>query len=135
MKVPDSGDIEVVAAAIGPIWRDGRFTMVKIDRPDAPLGPVQEMFEVVGAQNDQQPALLVIDIRSITSSDALSREHATTAEVAAVVRAMCLVVDSPVTRVIGSFFIRLNRPPFPVKVVEDVEAARAWLSDQALSDG
>jgi hypothetical protein len=38
-----------------------------------------------------------------------------------------LVVGSPVSRVIASFFVGLNRPKYPVKVFEDPELAAEWL--------
>ena len=38
-----------------------------------------------------------------------------------------LVVSSPVSRVIGNFFLGLNRPQFQCKVFDDQECAVAWL--------
>jgi hypothetical protein len=38
-----------------------------------------------------------------------------------------LVVSSPVSRVIGNFFVGLNRVKYPCKVFDDQERAVAWL--------
>ena len=38
-----------------------------------------------------------------------------------------LVVGSPVSRVIGYFFVGLNRPKYPYKIFEDPELAAEWL--------
>jgi hypothetical protein len=38
-----------------------------------------------------------------------------------------LVVGSPVSRVIGNFFVGLNRPKYPCKIFDEAEAAEAWL--------
>jgi hypothetical protein len=38
-----------------------------------------------------------------------------------------LVVGSPVSRVIASFFVGLNRPSYPYKIFDDPEPAAAWL--------
>jgi hypothetical protein len=38
-----------------------------------------------------------------------------------------LVVGSPVSRVIGSFFVGLNRPSYPYKIFDDPEEAAEWL--------
>ena len=38
-----------------------------------------------------------------------------------------LVVGSPVSRVIASFFIGLNRPTYPYKIFDDPERAAEWL--------
>lgn len=38
-----------------------------------------------------------------------------------------LVVGSPVSRVIGNFFVGLNRPRYPYKIFDDPELAAEWL--------
>ena len=38
-----------------------------------------------------------------------------------------LVVGSPVSRVIGNFFVGLNRPKYPLRLFDDQEFATAWL--------
>jgi len=42
-----------------------------------------------------------------------------------------LVVSSPVSRVIGNFFIGLNRLKYPCKIFDDQEHAVAWLQATA----
>lgn len=130
MEVPEHD--RVVHAGIGPIWREGTLTLVQCLGPGAARGVVKELFDVTHTLNGEQPGWLLIDIRRLTSSDALSREHAVSATVGERVAAMALVVASPVTRVIGSFFIRINQPPYPVALFSDVETARAWLAAQSV---
>jgi hypothetical protein len=38
-----------------------------------------------------------------------------------------VVVGSPVSRVVASFFVGLNRPKYPYKIFEDPELAAEWL--------
>lgn len=40
-----------------------------------------------------------------------------------------LLVSSPVNRVIGNFFIGLNKPFYPLRLFEDESAALAWLQE------
>ena len=40
-----------------------------------------------------------------------------------------LVVGSPVSRVIGNFFVGLNRPTYPCKIFDDPELAAQWLRE------
>ena len=40
-----------------------------------------------------------------------------------------LVVGSPVSRVIGNFFVGLNRPQYPHKIFDDPELAAQWLRE------
>jgi hypothetical protein len=57
------------------------------------------------------------DARAFFASDAYLRLAYRTA----------LVVSSPVSRVIGSFFVGLNRLKYPCKVFDEQERAVAWL--------
>ena len=38
-----------------------------------------------------------------------------------------MLVGSPVTRVIASFFVRVFQPPFPTRMFDDPGAAADWL--------
>lgn len=57
------------------------------------------------------------EARALFASDAYSRLCSQTA----------LVVGSPVSRVIGSFFVGLNRPRYPYRIFSDPELAVDWL--------
>ncbi|MDH5606153.1 MAG: hypothetical protein OEY93_04640 [Anaerolineae bacterium] len=41
--------------------------------------------------------------------------------------AAAVVIGSPVSRVIGNFFLGLNRPEIPLRLFDEEEAALAWL--------
>ena len=41
--------------------------------------------------------------------------------------AAAVVVSNPVNRMIGQFFIRLNRPPFDLKLFDDHDRALSWV--------
>jgi hypothetical protein len=41
--------------------------------------------------------------------------------------AQAFLVESSVSRVVANFALGLNRPPFPVKMFNNEEQARAWL--------
>ena len=55
------------------------------------------------------------------------REYYAGPELAAVVSAAALLVDSPVGRVIGTFFLRIARPAAPIRIFTDEREALAWL--------
>jgi hypothetical protein len=42
------------------------------------------------------------------------------------VLAIAMVVGSPISRAIGNFFIGLNRPPVPIRLLESETAAEEW---------
>ena len=46
------------------------------------------------------------------------------------IRALAVVVGSPVSRLIGSFFLKLDKPVFPTRLFTDEADAIAWLKHQ-----
>ena len=84
---------------------------------------IAAMFEV-----SKDPKLRIIsDIRGLKTATKTAREVGASDEFAAKVRCMGLVVGSAATRVIGSFFMRINRPKYPTQLFTSVEDAEAWI--------
>lgn len=44
-----------------------------------------------------------------------------------VVSAVALIVDTPMSRIIGTFFLAVNAPPYPMQLFDDEVSALAWL--------
>ena len=69
----------------------------------------------------------VIDIRNIRSITREAREYLASAEASEPLTAVGLLTTSPISRVIGNFFLGLNRPPHPIRMFTSEEDAVAWL--------
>jgi hypothetical protein len=67
------------------------------------------------------------DIREIGSISREARNHFSGTEAAENCLATAVLVGSPLSHVIGSFFLGLNKPPFPVKLFSSEDGARKWL--------
>ena len=76
--------------------------------------------------SEARPMPLIIDVPGYPNADRDARKYWSSAEVRRLITSMAIVVHSPVMRVIGTFFIRLGKPPFPCKLFGDLEAAIAW---------
>lgn len=70
---------------------------------------------------------ILLNMSQIRSVDREARDYFSSPAIVAVAQAVALVVPSPVSRVIGSFFIGINRPPFPIKLFVSEDDAHAWL--------
>jgi hypothetical protein len=42
---------------------------------------------------------------------------------------IALIVGNPLSRIVGSFYIGLSRPPMPIKLFDNKEKAKTWLLD------
>lgn len=56
-----------------------------------------------------------------------ARTFASSEEACEITSAVALLVDSPVSRVIGNFFLGINKPPFPTKLFTSETQAIKWL--------
>jgi hypothetical protein len=77
-------------------------------------------------QEEKRPVL--VDIRDAIFTDAESRRYYSRAEFSTVIIAAAFIVSSPVSRVIGSLYLGLNKPPYPVRLFDAEEKALEWLS-------
>jgi hypothetical protein len=76
------------------------------------------------AGGEAAPALA--DIRLLRSAD-IATQRAVSSELADVISRLAILVGSPLTRVVGNFFLRAAGPGYPVALFDDEAAARAWL--------
>jgi hypothetical protein len=77
------------------------------------------------ANGRRLPAL--VDLRGIKSTTREAREFYGCDEYAKVVCAAALVVGSSVSRVVGNFYLGLNRGVYPIKLFTDEAVALEWL--------
>ncbi|MDC0715848.1 DUF7793 family protein [Nannocystis bainbridge] len=74
------------------------------------------------------PRPLLLDMRAHASSATREcREYYAGAEAQRVNLAVAMLVRSNVSRVIGNFFLGLNKTRFPFRMFADVDEATAWL--------
>jgi hypothetical protein len=75
--------------------------------------------------------LLMVDLRGMNSMSREAREFYAGEEVATVLAAIALIVGSPISRMIGSFFLGFNRPRIPLRLFTSEEHAVQWLKKHA----
>jgi hypothetical protein len=80
-------------------------------------------FEVAGRL--RRPVL--VDLRGIRSQTRGARQYFASADVAERLAAVGLLIASPVSKVLGNFFLRLQKQPVPTELFHDEEAAVDWL--------
>jgi hypothetical protein len=73
--------------------------------------------------------VLLIDMRGVKSISKEARSYYAKPLEASHIRTMALaiVVSSPISRVLGNFFMGTNRPVVPARMFNSLEAAIAWL--------
>jgi len=70
---------------------------------------------------------VLIDMTAVTEISKEARDYFANERTASVQRATALLIGSPVSRVIGNFFLGLNKPISPTRLFTDSEEAIQWL--------
>lgn len=70
---------------------------------------------------------LIIDSRGIKSMTRDARNQFTTKGRETSVTSFAIIIDSPLSRVIGNFFMGINKPAVPTRLFENEDEAKKWL--------
>ena len=70
---------------------------------------------------------VLVDLRQLKSQSAEARAELAGPRAVRVSRAVALLIGSPLSRVVGNFYLRFNRPETPTRLFSSEDEARAWL--------
>lgn len=117
---------EIIEVSTALVWRDARGFVVCDQVPRA-LQTWDTACEMMQAGRRLQPegniAMVVLSNESRTTRGA----RQAFAELGATQNAcVALVVRSRVSEITGNFFLRINRPPFPMRLFEEADDAIEW---------
>lgn len=70
---------------------------------------------------------LLVDTRKVSYVSKEARDHFSIGDRDTVVNSFALVINSPLSRIIGNFFMGLNKPSVPMKLFNSEQEAVKWL--------
>jgi hypothetical protein len=117
-----------VETRTGIFWIDGEVLccqMVRFDGHD--LRDAEENMRVARELSGGRRLPLLLDMREARGIDREARAHYASREGEKLWPAVAMLISSPFGVVLGNFFMRVNRPPFPVRIFRDEAAALDWL--------
>jgi hypothetical protein len=112
------------------VWLSGDGIIHAITQPDLvmTLEDAMENTRAFATVGGGVRRLAVIDLRAHRASATReARAYYAGPENARVVLAVALLVASPVSRLIGNFFLGVHRPPFPLRIFGETAPAVEWL--------
>ncbi len=77
---------------------------------------------------------MIIDIKSIKSISKSSRDFLASEKGSEGIIAAAFLIDSSLGRVLGNFFIQINKPLKPTKIFTDEIKAKKWLAQYAYKE-
>ena len=84
---------------------------------------IQSIIKIT--KGEKKPVL--VDTRQIKSMTHKSRQYLAGQETADALRAVALLINSPISKIIGNFFVNFSKPLVPTKLFTDENEALAWL--------
>jgi hypothetical protein len=88
-----------------------------------------QMQRILDAQLQLNPGPvgIFVDIRPIRSMSREAMQVTANAAADRDIRAAALVVEGPVSVLLGNFFLKLSPPKYPTRLFRDADEARGWL--------
>jgi len=116
-------------------WRVGNVVHTRFHAgAEVALEDARANIEVTAQLTEGKPLPVLVDLREIRSQSAEARSLFAGPEGRAVSSAVALLISSPLSRVMGNFYLGFNRPLTPTRLFTSEAEAEAWLLALAPSE-
>lgn len=92
------------------------------------LQAAQKNSEMVKKLSQGKKYPLLVDLNNIKSITKEARDHFAMKNREPLINSLAMVIKSPISRMIGNYFINLSSPTVPTKLFNHKEKAIKWLS-------
>ena len=119
-----------IETTIADIWIDTE-RIIHIEFKASDQHGIEEARGIVDAHNqlaNGTPCPVLADIQAVTvGADRAARKHYVSDESSRYKTGMAMLVASPMQRMLGNIFFKLNRPPYPTRLFNRKQEAIQWL--------
>ena len=128
MKV-GSAKSEIVDLRVFRTWLDTDGICYTIVKPNAIIEIEDAIANSAAVKQVSSGAIypLLVNLKAIHSISKEARDHFSMQNRTAGVKAIGMLIKSPGSRIIGNFFLGLNKPTVPTKLFTDKDKALQWL--------
>ena len=128
-KVLQMENKEILETAKSKLWLgdDGIVRIIHVPDADVTLADAKETMAAYLKINQGKHRPLFVDTKTMKSIAREARHYYAGEEAAMVASAVALIVETPVSRVLGNFYIGLSNPHLPSRLFTSEEEALAWL--------
>ena len=102
----------------------GQYMVETVDLKTAILATDERLRFTKGIE---YPTLADYSKVKVTTKEA--RDYFTQQSASSDLKAIAVLISSPVGSIIGNFFSKINKPPYPFKIFSDAEKAKEWLKN------
>lgn len=126
MEPPKNVEVHDETTSTWWVGEDGIFYSVSKNVPPESREMAEKRLENLKKVVGDKKLCMLLDITNAQPSRKEDRDWAAE-ELNKLVKAMALISDKPLGKMIANLFFALKPPPYPVKMFSNVEGAREWL--------
>lgn len=109
------------------LWVDTIVRGQFLDGVEVSLDDAKENVEVTSKLTGGKKMPVLVDLRKLRAQSTDARAYLAGAEATRVTKAVALLIGSPLSRMIGNFYLGYNRPQVPTRLFTVEAEAEAWL--------
>ena len=110
------------------LWKRGIICGRFLPGVEVELEDAIENVRVTARLTEGKRLPVMVDLRAVRSQSADARAYLAGPEALRVTLAVALIIGSPLSRMIGNFYLGFNKPPVPTRLFTSVSEAEGWLS-------
>lgn len=104
----------------------GRY---KISNLDLATAKAATAFRMQITQGKRMPAMA--DISNVKNIDKATRQYFSSPQAGEDLSALAVIINNPVTRTIGNFFLKFHKPEYPCRLFTSIDEASLWIKQFA----
>lgn len=86
-----------------------------------------ETIEKIRNKMNRKKCLVLVDMKKVTDVSKEARDYFANERTSSIQLATALLIGSPVSRIIGNFFLEMSKPICPTKMFTKMDNAIKWL--------
>lgn len=120
---------EVQSSSVAKVWLgdDGICRIVHVPDAEVDLADAEDTMAAYRRVYGGKRRPLLVDTKTMKSFSREARHYYASEEAAAVASAAAIIVGTPVSRVLGNFYLGLSNPRLPSRLFSSEEEALKWL--------
>ena len=120
--------VEAIRTKTCSLWRVGRIVRTRFHHgAEVTLEDAKANLEVTSQLTEGQQVPVLVDLRQVRSQTAEARLLFAGPEGRSVSSRVALLIGSPLSCVVGNFYLGFNRPLTPTRLFTSEAEAEAWL--------
>ena len=109
------------------LWKSGVICGQFLPGVDVTREDAVENIATTARLTEGKRLPVLVDLRAVRSQSAEARAYLAGPEATRISLAVALLILSPLSRMLGNFFLGFNRPEVPTRLFTSVAEAEAWL--------